>query len=112
MNFERADIRSIAQSKVQTAVVGRDIAAAGENILSLTHPVGRKVRCGAGGVARAFRPTHELDFDPMMMVRIHVAQQNGRTIDGIDDHVDLAIVEEVAECRAARRDHVGKPRSH
>ena len=43
-----------------------------------------------------------------MMVRIHVAQQHGRAVDGVDDHVDLAVVEQVAKGRAARRDDVGQ----
>ena len=51
----------------------------------------------------------KLHLHPVMMIGIHVAQQHRRSVDGIDDHIDFAVVEQVAEGRAARGDHDCQP---
>ena len=45
------------------------------------------------------------------MVRIHVPQQHRRTVDWIDDYIDLAVVEQVAKRSSARRNHICQPRA-
>ena len=54
VDFGHAGVGGVAQSEVQTAVVGGDVAAAGEHVLALAHAVGLEVNGGAGGVAGAF----------------------------------------------------------
>ena len=43
------------------------------------------------------------------MIGIDILQQHRRPVDGVDDHVDLAVVEQVAESRAASGDHHRQP---
>ena len=45
------------------------------------------------------------------MIRVHVAQQHRNAIHVVDDHVDFAIVEDVAKCCAAAHGHHGEARS-
>src|ERR1035438_3476577 len=47
-----------------------------------------------------------------MMVRLHITQQHGRAINGVDDDVDFSIVEEISNSRSPRWNQTGKPRSH
>ena len=55
------------------------------------------------------RAADQLHLHPVMVVGVDVAQQDRRPVDGIDDDVDLAVVEEVAEGRAASGDDIGEP---
>ena len=109
MNLDRASVGSIAQAKMEPAVIGGDVASAGQHILALAHAIGGQIGGGAGGVARAFGSADQLHLHPMMMIGIHIAQQHRRAVDWIDHNVDLAIVEQVAECRSTRRNHIRQP---
>ncbi len=44
----------------------------------------------------------------MMVVGIDIAQQYRRAVDGVDDDIHLAIVEQIAKCGSARGDHDGE----
>ncbi len=70
--------------------------------------VGLEVDGGASGVFGTLAVADQLHLDPVVLVGIHVAQQDRRTVDGIDDDVDFAVVEQVAEGRAAGGDNVGE----
>ena len=42
----------------------------------------------------------------MVMVRIHVSEEGGYAVHIIDNYVNLAVVEDIAECRAAADTHM------
>src|SRR5579872_5196013 len=101
VNLYLIDCVGVTQSKMDAHVIGREITPPAENIASLTHAVCGDVDGCTNRVAGAFGAADELHLDPMMMVGIHVAQQHRTAVRTVDDHVDLAVVEEVPKCRAA-----------
>ena len=56
-----------------------------------------------------FRPADQLHLHPVVMVGVDVAEQHRRAVDGVDDHIDLAVVEEVAKGRSASGNDDRKP---
>jgi hypothetical protein len=44
-----------------------------------------------------------------MMVRVHVPEQHRRPVNGIDDYVDPAVVEQIAKGRSTRRNDLCQP---
>src|SRR5437879_12965405 len=45
----------------------------------------------------------------MITVLDDIAQQRGRRINIIDNHIDVPTIENISECRSAPRDDVGQP---
>ena len=78
VNLGRTRVGRVPQPEVRPAVVRRNIAAAGQHILTHAHPVGVQVHRGASGVARAFRAAHQLHLYPVVIVRVHVPEQHRR----------------------------------
>ena len=109
VDFHAIDRRRIANAKVDPLIVGRSVTSPAQHVAALLHAVCRQVDRGANRIARALRATHQLELDPVMMVVVHIAQQDGRPVHHIDHDIDLAVVEEVAESAAASGDDVGKP---
>src|ERR1035437_5841418 len=95
MYFNVIDGRGVAESKVQPRVACGGITAAGDNIAALAHFVGGKINGRADSVPRTLRSADQLELDPMVLVGRDVAQQRRNAIQNIDDHIDLAVVEEV-----------------
>ena len=56
----------------------------------------------AGSSGSAYQP----HLHPVMMIGVHIPQQHRRAVDGVDHHIDLSVVEEIAKGRSPRRDHV------
>ena len=69
---------------------------------------GCQIDRGTNCIARAFRTADQLQTDPVVVVVIDVAEQHRRVVHAVDDHIDLAVVEEIAECRAAGGNYVGE----
>src|SRR6266567_2074827 len=87
-------------------VVGGEVAAGAEDILTRPYAVRLEKDLGADRIARAARAADQVEFRPVMMVGIDVTEQNRRTVDGADDGVDLAIVEEIAKgCTASAKNN-------
>ena len=101
MNLGAASVGRVAHSKMRTLVVGRNIAAAAHDVLALAYAIGVQVYGCPDRVARAFGAPDEFQLHPVMAIGVDVLQQNRRTIDGADDHVNPAVVEQVSERRAA-----------
>ena len=97
MNLSDSSIGCIAETEMRSAIIRGNKAAAGQNILTHPHPVCLQVDRGASGIARTFRTADQLHLNPVVLVWINVPQQHRRTDVGIDNHVDHAVVEQVAE---------------
>src|SRR5258708_33104390 len=96
---------------MQTAVVRRYITSTRKHVLTLPHAVGGQKRGGARRIARAFGCSHKLNLDPVMMIGVHIAKQDGRTVNRIDHNIDLAVIEEIAKCCSSCRNDRGQPSS-
>src|SRR5271170_4431576 len=108
MNFDVVDRGCVAKSEVHAEVVGGKIAAAAEHIAALAYPGAGEVDRGTYRIARTLRPADELEFYPVVMIGIHVAKKYRCVIDIVDDHVDLAVVEQIAESGSAADRHDGE----
>ena len=105
MNLGSSRIDGIAQAEMKAPVIRGNVTATGQNILAHTHAVRLQIDCGAGCIAGAFRAARQLQFNPVMVVGIHVPQQYRRAVDGIDNHIDLAVIKQVAKSRSASGNH-------
>ena len=99
----------VAQPEVDSHIVGGEIAAAAQNISTLTNPARREIDSCSNRIARALGSPNELQFDPLVVVRIHVAKQYRNAVHVVDDHVDLAVVENVAKRGTATNTDYRKP---
>src|ERR1700733_485405 len=90
--LDRIDRRCLSQAEMQTLIVRRFIAAAAHHISTLANTTGSHIHCGSDCVFRTFRATHKRNSDPMVLVSIHVAKENWRMVNAIDNDIDLAIV--------------------
>ena len=45
----------------------------------------------------------------MVVIVVHIAQQDGSMVQAIDYNIDFSVVEQVAKSRAARGNHIGQP---
>lgn len=63
---------------------------------------------GAGRVARGFAAAGELELDPVVVVGIDVAEEDGVSVHDVDDGVDFAVVEEISDGHAASGNDVGE----
>ena len=105
MNFSCSGIGCVTQAKVRALVVGRDVTASAHHVLALTNAICRQIYSCANSITRTPGPSHKLQFHPMVMIGIDVLQQYWGSIHGVDDHIDLAVVEEIAERRSASPGH-------
>ena len=111
VNLCRPRICRIAQPEVQPPVVRTRCSCR-----STAHPAAAACRSPADTPSRRshragfFGAAHQPHLHPVMMIRIHIAQQHRRPIYRIDDHIDLAVVEQIAKRRAASRNHNRQPR--
>src|ERR1700689_2393270 len=108
MNLNTVDGNCFAQPEVNAEVVGGEITAAAENVATLPYAPACQIYGGPDGVVRALCASDEFQFHPVMVIRVHIAQQQRNGIDRVDDDIDLAIVEQVATSGAARRGHNGQ----
>lgn len=97
MNLGDSCIGCIAQAEMWSAIIRGNKAAAGQNILTHPHPVCLYIDRGTSSISRTLRSPNQLHFHPMVLVWIHIPQQHGRPDVGIDDYVDLAVVEKITE---------------
>ena len=90
-------------------VVVGEIAAAADHVFALLHCTCGDVDDGAGCVARApCRLPDELEFEPVVVIGIDVAEEDGVAVHDADDGVDFAIVEEITDGHAAAGNDVGE----
>src|SRR5579875_2743873 len=101
VNLDILDSGGVAEAKVHTLVVGRDVASTAQHVTTLAHTTGSEIYGGAHCIARTFGAACQPELNPMVAVVAHVAQQHRMVIDHIDHHIDLSVVEEVAEGSAS-----------
>src|SRR5579864_6702219 len=70
-----------------------------------------KTRWRTSRRAWAFGPSDELNLDPVMMIGVHIAKQQGRTINRVDHNIDLAVIEQIAKCCSTCRNDRSQPGS-
>src|SRR5262249_10030040 len=97
-----------SQTEVQALVGAGGVAASAEDVEALAHASGGEVGGRSDGVARALGTAHQPERDPVVRVLGLVAQEHGWAFQVVDDHVDLAAIEEVAEGGAAAGDGLGQ----
>jgi hypothetical protein len=86
---------------VEARIVRGCITAAGEDVPALALSVGGQINGRSYSVARALGTPYELQLYPVMSVCRYVAEQGRVTIEDVDDHVKLAVVEEIADRQAS-----------
>lgn len=87
-------------------VVRGQVTAPAQDIPTLTHSGCLQVYSRSNRIARTLRPADELQFNPVMMVRIDIAEENGNSVHVVENHADLSVIKNVTECGATSdRDH-------
>src|SRR3989442_370190 len=115
-DFQEFDVLGFADAEMDAQIILRKIAAAAAHFVYLRMEAlfAREVRDAfyARADAAAIRfGADGFDFDPIV-ARTRVATQKLRVIvDGVDHHVEVAVIVKVAEGAAARRDRGGDSRS-
>src|SRR5579859_2448399 len=111
VHFDAVDHRSPSQAKMRSRIVGRDITSTAQHIRPLPHLVCGHVYRGPHCVAWTFRPSYELQLQPVIVVSAHVAQDDRMLVLYINHGIQLAIVEEVADRQSPCGNHYGQPGS-
>src|SRR5215813_12528613 len=102
-NRDVVDRRRRAEAEMQPPIGMRDIAVARADFVDLCQASGLEFDARADGVAVRFRPL-QLQTYPMAGLRSAVvAEQRGRAVYFIDDHVDVPVFVVVTERGPARR---------
>src|SRR5437763_3013524 len=86
-----------AQAEMQTQVGVRRVTSAADHVSAMAQPIGRYEHLCTNGVVRALGATHEAEFQPVISVGNHVAQQSGRGIHVVDDDVEMAVIEQITD---------------
>ncbi len=84
------------------------VAGAAVDVGALADSAGGQEYFCADGVAGTFGAADELQGDPVVVVLYDVAQEGGWRVHVINDDVNVAVVEEIAEGGAAGGNHGGK----
>src|SRR5271156_1206910 len=92
-------------------IIRRCEATAAKDVSALGLVRGCQVDRSADSIARALCSSQQFQLDPVMVVVIDVAQQDGRCIDVVQYNIDLAVVKQIAKGGAPRGDSGGKPRA-
>src|SRR2546425_6333511 len=77
-------------------------AGLAEDLLGLPTPSGGRSYAGADGAAIGLQ-TNQLDLQPSILIPAIIAEQRRGLVHVHDEHIDIAIVVEVAECAAPAR---------
>ena len=114
MDFYAVDLGGGAEAEVEARVVVGKIAAATDDVSTLLHhPINEDlllgtpdstcgdVDDGSGSVARRCSAASELEFDPVVVVGVDVAEENWVAVHHVDDGVNLSVVEEITDSHAA-----------
>src|SRR5262245_36192114 len=102
-NGDLVNRRRRAQTEMQPPIGMRYVAVARANFVNLCQAAGLEFDARSYGVAVRFRPL-QLQTYPMAGLRSAVvAEQRGRAVNFIDDHVDVSVFVVISERGAARR---------
>src|SRR5665213_2127764 len=97
VNLRRSSIRGIPNTEMWSLIVGRNIAAATQHILSLAHPMGGEIYGRAHCVSRPPDRANQLQFDPVVLVGVHISEERRRPVFGINNYVNPSVIEQVSE---------------
>src|SRR6266849_9185867 len=93
---------------MQSLIGTRCIASATEHVATLADSSSGDENLGADGVARALGTAHQLERHPVVRVFHDIAQQSRRRIYVVQNHIDVAVVEQITEGGPARGNHDGE----
>ena len=111
VDLKLIDLPSVPDPEVSALIIGGHEAATTENILALGHTPSSKAEGCTDSIARTCSTANQFEFDPMMRVVSHVAQQGRCAVEVIYNYIDLSIVEQITECRAAFTGYNGQART-
>src|SRR6266436_3763565 len=103
VNLHPVHFRCRSETEVQTLIGTRSIASAAEDVPALSCASCRDKYFGSNRITGALGASQQLYRDPVVRILDRVTQQCGRRIDVVQDHVDMTVVEQVAERRASCR---------
>src|SRR5438270_11677522 len=78
LNFDQCCSSRAAQVEMQAEVGGRRVTSAADHVSAVAQPIRRYEHLRTNGVVRALGATYEAEFQPVISVGNHVAQQSGR----------------------------------
>src|ERR1700682_3347141 len=99
-NLDAIDFFGRAQTKVQASVILGEIAAAAVHFVGLGHPTRCKSDSGTNRHAIAFG-ARQIEADPIAAWYAVVFQNHRSAVEVTDDHVHIAVVEEIAYSQAS-----------
>src|SRR6202158_5195324 len=108
MNLDFVNLRARTQSEVPACVGTRSVTSTTHYVGTLPDSARCKEDLRADGVPRALWAANQFQRQPMITVLDDIAQQRGRRINIIDNHVDVPIIEEIPECCSSPGNNVGQ----
>src|SRR5262249_33965957 len=101
-NFDTLDRPRLTEPEVHTQIVLRVVAAAAAHLLPLHTLARHQANARADGVT-VRTGSDQLQRNPVSLSRSIESKQVRKIVDVVDDDVEVAVVVEVGECRAASR---------
>src|SRR5579859_4366532 len=108
INFELINLGESPQPEMDALVRAGTVASAAEHMGALADSSGRQEHFCADGIAGALGTADEFQGQPVVGVLDHVPKQGRRRVHIVEDNVDVAVVEEIAESGAASRNNGGE----
>src|SRR5438876_253321 len=84
------------------------VTRSADDVNPLAHSAPAKENFCANGVPRTLWSPHQFERDPVVVVLYHIAKQRRSAIHVVQDHVHVAIVEEIPERGASCGGHIGQ----
>src|SRR5882762_1997352 len=108
MNLDFLNLRSRTQSEVHAWVGTRTVTSTTHYVCPLPDSASAKEDLRADGVPRALWAANQFQRQPMIAVLGDIAQQRGRRINIIDNHVNVPTIENISECCSSPGNDVGQ----
>src|SRR5260370_3575052 len=108
MDFQLVDLGSGSQAEVQARIRAGGVAAPAEDVSTLADSSDGQEHFGADGIVGALGTADEFQGQPVVGVLDHVPKQGRRRVHIVEDNIDVAVVEEIAESGAASRNDGGE----
>src|SRR5580693_212315 len=80
MDLDAVYLRRLPQAEVHPEIVARSEAAPADHIRPLAYAASRQINGSSDRVARTLRSSHQSDSDPVVGVRVNIAQKRGNVV--------------------------------
>src|ERR1700692_1471521 len=101
VNLHTLHFRAVSKAEMKSRIIRGRVTASADYVSTLANAPGHKVNGCSNRIARTPGASHKLELNPVILVGIHISQQDRGVIQLIDDDINLAVVEKIAERRTS-----------